>query len=448
MGGRCLGAPGVKAQATLYRYPEAARMDIDARLPEFAAAGAREHAVAPYVLVAGISAITFFGVLAFGATEQWAVVSIEMGCAFLLLYWMWSATASRDLELQWNAVYVPVALFGLIVAVQIVAGRSAYVHATRVELWKYAAYGSLLLVANQFGRNATEKLLKILTAFGTLVAIFALAQYLTYNGSIYWTWPALPTSFGPYVDHSHYAGLMELLTPIAFALVFSRKMKRYEQVTWMMGGMLMAATIFLSGSRGGMTAFTVQMLFFAGLLVFRTSRRMLLPVAATIAAIAAFVLWVDDGRVLTQVAGFREPLSNVALISRYDIAKDLPRMWRDRPLLGWGLGTFPIVYPQYKSYPTDLVVNQAHNDYLQALVETGIAGFACVAWFIGILYRSAVKNLRAGFEATTNRVLGPVVGCTGILVHSLFDFNLHIPANAAMFFVLCGIATQRAISEY
>jgi O-antigen ligase len=242
--------------------------------------------------------------------------------------------------------------------------------------------------------------------------------------------------------------LMELLTPIAFALVFSRGMKRFEQVMWMTGGMLMAATIFLSGSRGGMTAFVIQLLFFAGLIVFRTSRRMLLPVVGTIAAIAAFVLWVDDGRVLRQVAGMREPLSNVALISRYDIAKDLPRMWRDRPLLGWGLGTFPIMYPHYKSYATDVVVNQAHNDYLQALVETGIAGFACVVWFIAGLYRSAVQNLRAGFEATTSRVLGPVVGCTGILIHSLFDFNLHIPANAAMFFVLCGIATQTTSSEH
>ena len=213
----------MKVQATSYPYPEATAMEIGTRVPEFAATDAREHAVAPYILVAGISAITFFGVLAFGATEQWAVVSMEVGCAFLFLYWMWSATASRELELRWNTVYVPVALFGLIAAVQIVAGRSAYAHATRVELWKYAAYGSLLVVANQLGRNATEKLLKILAAFGSLVAIFALVQYLTYNGKIYWTWPALPTSFGPYVDHSHYAGLMELLTPIAFALVFSRE---------------------------------------------------------------------------------------------------------------------------------------------------------------------------------------------------------------------------------
>jgi hypothetical protein len=37
--------------------------------------------------------------------------------------------------------------------------------------------------------------------------------------------------------------------------------------------------------------------------------------------------------------------------------------------------------------------------------------------------------------------IGAAVGCCGLLVHSFFDFNLHIPANAAWFAVLAGIAT-------
>jgi O-antigen ligase len=116
-------------------------------------------------------------------------------------------------------------------------------------------------------------------------------------------------------------------------------------------------------------------------------------------------------------------------------------MVRDRPVLGWGLGTFLIAYPQYRSFSTDLVVNQAHNDYVQVLVETGILGFACVAWFIVNLYRISLRNWRAHSRVATVSVLGALVGCTGILIHSLSDFNLHIPANAAMFFVLCGIAS-------
>jgi O-antigen ligase len=131
---------------------------------------------------------------------------------------------------------------------------------------------------------------------------------------------------------------------------------------------------------------------------------------------------------------------NTAVVSRLDVAKDIPGMLRNRPVAGWGLGLFPIVYPQYRSFSTDVVVNQAHNDYLQALVETGILGFICVLWFILNLYRDGIRNFRANSRLATTRALASLVGCTGILVHSLSDFNLHIPANAAMFFVLCGIA--------
>ena len=33
-----------------------------------------------------------------------------------------------------------------------------------------------------------------------------------------------------------------------------------------------------------------------------------------------------------------------------------------------------------------------------------------------------------------------MLGVTGILVHSLVDFNLQVPANAALFYVLCVVA--------
>jgi O-antigen ligase len=60
-----------------------------------------------------------------------------------------------------------------------------------------------------------------------------------------------------------------------------------------------------------------------------------------------------------------------------------------KPFLGWGLGAFPIVYPEFRSFYTTLFVNQAHNDYLQLLVETGLAGFSIMVWFLVVLFRRA-----------------------------------------------------------
>jgi O-antigen ligase len=393
--------------------------------------------------VAGLSTLLIFAVLAFGGVDQWAIAVLEIGSALLLLFWIWPQISSGHLQLRANPIYAPVVLFGLIIVVQVVFGLSAYVHITRFELWKYGAYGSLFLLANQCERVGGHRLLMVLAIFGFIVALFALVQYLAYNGKIYWFWPALPNSFGPYVDHSHYAGLMEMLTPIPLAMALKDDAKRHSQLLWMVAGILMAATIFVCGSRGGMTAFAVQIVFLAGLFITRRSPRTAWGLFVICLAIGALAFWIDSGRVLKQLGGMLDPLANASLTSRLEVVRDVPRMVRVRPIAGWGLGLFPIIYPQYRSFTTDLVVNQAHNDYLQVLVETGILGFACVVWFIVNLYRSGLQNLGAHSRVASVRALGPLVGCTGILVHSFSDFNLHIPANAALFFVLSGIASGR-----
>jgi O-antigen ligase len=116
-------------------------------------------------------------------------------------------------------------------------------------------------------------------------------------------------------------------------------------------------------------------------------------------------------------------------------------MFAARPILGWGLGNFTVAYPQYKTFYTNLFVNAAHNDYLQALTETGVLGFVAIIWFLVALYRTALKKLRSLPRGLTQAAtLAALLGISGILVHSFSDFNLQVPANAAIFYVLCAIA--------
>jgi O-antigen ligase len=130
---------------------------------------------------------------------------------------------------------------------------------------------------------------------------------------------------------------------------------------------------------------------------------------------------------------------------RLAIFKDTLRMFWQRPLLGWGLGTFTTVYPQFRSFYTNLFINAAHNDYLQALAETGIVGFVAILWFVAVVYREGLRNVDS-WSRNWSRMLGlaALIGCTGILVHSAFDFNLQIPANACVFYFLCAVTTSTA----
>src|SRR5258708_40294838 len=103
-----------------------------------------------------------------------------------------------------------------------------------------------------------------------------------------------------------------------------------------------------------------------------------------------------------------------------------------------------MLFPPYESNYDARIVNHAHNDYLEVLAETCLAGGICCLWFLAILFIESVKGLKdlgGSFGAALN--LSGLVGCCGLLVHSLVDFNLHIPANALLFFVSAHMATAR-----
>ena len=119
-------------------------------------------------------------------------------------------------------------------------------------------------------------------------------------------------------------------------------------------------------------------------------------------------------------------------------------MFAKRPIAGWGLGTFPTVYPSYRSFYTNLFINAAHNDYAQLLVETGLLGFGLMLWFVVCLFRNGIPTSRRWeFQWDAAVSFAALLGCTGILFHSFVDFNLQMPANAALFYLLCGLAASR-----
>jgi len=131
---------------------------------------------------------------------------------------------------------------------------------------------------------------------------------------------------------------------------------------------------------------------------------------------------------------------------RLDISKDSLKLFSHRPVMGWGLGTFPTIYPRYRSFYTNLFINEAHNDYAQLLVETGMLGFALMVWFLVGLYRRGLPTSRSWeFRWDWAVSLSALLGCTGILVHSFVDFNLQIPGNAAFFYALCGLAASKPL---
>jgi hypothetical protein len=76
------------------------------------------------------------------------------------------------------------------------------------------------------------------------------------------------------------------------------------------------------------------------------------------------------------------------------------------------------------------------------LVETGVTGFGLLVVFLIVVYRSGIRSIEHWrHDPRAGITIGALIGCTGLLIHSLSDFNLQVPANAALFFALTAIAT-------
>jgi len=238
--------------------------------------------------------------------------------------------------------------------------------------------------------------------------------------------------------------LMELLVPIPLVISLSRLATEKTRIAAGVAAAIMTGTIFLSGSRGGMLAVFAELALF-GVILLRQKRsaRVALGMAAFAVVLISLLVWLG-GKELTSRLGSisQEARGEISGGMRLSIYKDGIRMFGHRPVLGWGLGTFPVIYPQFRSFYTNFFVNEAHNDYVQLLAEMGILGFGTMLWFLTVLYRQTQRKIaKWPTEVTGAATLACSLGVVGILLHSLVDFNLQIPANAALFFVFCSIAS-------
>ena len=407
------------------------------------------------VLLGGSGAVLLLAPLAFGAVEPRSIFALEASATVLLVAWAARQWINHPVEIASNALYLPMAAFFALAVVQWITGSSAYRHVTYTHLLLYAAYGMLAFVLTQSLRRSTQFdwLANAVTVYGAVVAALAVLQGIAPNGKLFWIWPSAQGGwiYGSYVNHNHYAGLMELLTPFPIVLSVTRFTEGNRRLIVAGIAALMAGSIFLSGSRAGMLAFCVQMIVLAVLLL--RSRhgnwKNALKLGGVLLLAIGFLVWLG-GNDLTQrlVSIHAEARQEITGGTRLAIDRDCLRMLLKRPLLGWGLGTFPTVYPQFRSFYTTFFVNEAHNDYLQLLVETGLAGFFIAAWFLVVVFRHATAKLKSWTETTNGALtVASLLGCVGILVHSALDFNLQIPANAALFYALCAIAAAEPLQE-
>jgi O-antigen ligase len=423
-------------------------------------------------IAVGLMIAVVFTALAFGAVEPWSMFLFEIIVLVLIALWAARAVLNKRLKVRLPDAALPVAalvLFGLIQSVAIPDNTGRWMSlsmdagATRMTVTALVfMLASFVLISNTF---TTRKRMSVLSGFlviyGLAMAIFALVQHFTWDGRFYWLRPTLATSpFGPFANHNHFAGYMELLIPLPVALVIAREGRGEIRLLYVFAAAMMGVAAVASLSRGGMIIIAAGMMFIA-LLSVRLRREKQLSrvtmffsqavvVIAIMSVIAAGIFWIGADQVIKRVtqgqAADSAPGRETFLSSRGWIWRDTFSMIRANPILGVGLGAYETAFPIYSESDGSLRVPQAHNEYLQMAADAGIVGVLIALWFIVAIFRTVSRGVRSRDPLLAGMALGSGGGIFAMLVHSMFDYNLQIPSNALLFLLLVAVASNVAAS--
>src|ERR1700687_3401355 len=393
----------------------------------------------------GICALVVFAVAAHGGVEEWAQAVFETGAGLLFLAWSIWIFFNREEQPVLSPLLPPLAALLFIVSGQWFFRWTASPYNTRIELQLLLADLIVLFLAVQAFRTLEDwrGFVWFGMGFGFLVSLFAILQHLTSNGKLYWfrEMRSGGMPFGPYVNRNHFAGFAELVLPLALVPLVLGRVRRERWPVVGLFAVLPIGALLLSASRGGIVSFGTELGVLALVMILRrTVGKQLLAGAAVLLVALLLVSWLGVGQILERLSSVQ--LLEVSSGKRASMRRDTWRIFLDHPFVGRGLGTLQLVYPPYESLYDGRIVNHTHNDYLEALAGTGLLGGLCCAWFIGTVFISALGFLKSGDNsfANTLRLCG-CTGCWGLLVHSLVDFNLHIPANLLLFLLMSMLAT-------
>jgi O-antigen ligase len=325
--------------------------------------------------------------------------------------------------------------------------------------------------------TGARRLVTALVVFGAALALFGIIQRAVLGDDvwggmlIYGFWKPinpLTSPFGPFVNKNHFAGWMLMGLPLAMGLGLGwaeRAQKRggngwRDALLWLsspdggklqlaaLAAMVMAVSLLMTKSRSGIAAFVLSMLLAGSVVGKRVSgggsrggSRWLALGALAVMLVGVFA-WAG--------AGVTDRFTSGSVGLRRVIWRDSAHAVRDFPLVGTGLNTFSTAMLTYQTTQRDTHFQEAHNDYLQILVEGGLllglpAAFALVMLPRAIRRRFATNQDEA--MAYWLRV-GATTGLTAIGLQSLVEFSLQMPGNAVFCVVLMAIAMHEAPSRW
>ncbi|HEV8371336.1 MAG TPA: O-antigen ligase family protein [Pyrinomonadaceae bacterium] len=272
--------------------------------------------------------------------------------------------------------------------------------------------------------------------------------------------------YGQFINKNHFAYLMEMALGLGIGMGLGRGIKRERVMIYVALLLPVWTGLVLSNSRGGILAMLTQVVVASILLAgglktkekaglvettITPRRSMWIRVVLLLCLIAVIIVgtvWVGGDRLVSNfglASSEFNPSANDLRggVTRSEIWRASWKMFTAHPIVGVGLGGYWIAVTSYHNASGVMTPQEAHNDYLELLSSGGVVGLAIGIWFVVSLFRGVRGNLSSNHPFQRAVCFSALLGITGVAVHSLVDFGLHLMIIALVFLGLVMVATQR-----
>ena len=294
---------------------------------------------------------------------------------------------------------------------------------------------AMLLGCMRLPLNERVKLLWVAAAGGILSALVGISQFATHGG--FTPYPSAHSGFpiGFFVNRNHQAAfLLSLMPVVGFLASQVRRATMGRRATLAIAlCALVVLSIVIVATTSRMALALLPFVLTASLAVMFAGESVIKGVAPAVAIIGSvFAIIVVRGGLSPNLARFSS-LND----ARFSYWTDVRWALGHYGLAGTGFGTFIPVQKTAESLSTvtPAIVNHAHNDYLELLLDGGVPVLLLIASFAAIL-GLALFRLRSAPPERQRLGAAAFAGMAAILAFSSVDYPLRMPAVAAVFAVL------------
>jgi O-antigen ligase len=389
-----------------------------------------------------VLAILIYGPLATGAvrTPDFLVLQgLTMGVMLLWLLRLWIKPRTK---LLWPPICWAVIAFTAYAVGRYLTADLEYAARSEAVQVLMHAFLFLAILNNLHKQEHTQIIIWTLIFLAMAISLYALYQFMTGSDRV-WTFikPYKHRASGTYISPNNLAGFLEMILPLGLAALLVSRAKPVMKIFIAYASVMILGGIAVTLSRGSWIAVGVMLLALFGVLLFHRNYR--LPAAALL------IVLVGTGIYLIPKARFmkarvEQTTANDRLndSARFDLWEPAVRLWREN--IWWGIGPnhYNFRFRLYRPQSVQLQPDRVHNDYLNTLTDWGIVGVGLIACAFVLLYAGVARTWRyvrgnsadlgGGNSNKFALVLGTALGLLAILIHSVVDFNMHIPANAIL----------------